>query len=75
MRVIEVFARYGCNAFMSMSDDFVRQALDEVEQRVGVEMIWIATPGYPVGRTRIAGNMRWKRPKSCGQPSAFRING
>lgn len=44
--VVEVFARYGCNAFMSMTSDFVRQALDEVEQRVGVEMIWISTPAY-----------------------------
>ena len=42
--VIEVFARHGCNAFMSMQSAFTRQALDEVEQRTGTEMIWIATP-------------------------------
>ncbi|MFB3880759.1 MAG: hypothetical protein ACE149_05820 [Armatimonadota bacterium] len=44
--VVEVFARAGCNAFMSMTTEFVRQALDEVEQRTGVEMIWFATPSY-----------------------------
>jgi len=44
--VIEVFARHGCNAFMSMESDFVRQALDEVEQRTGQEMLWIVTPHW-----------------------------
>ena len=44
--VIEVFARHGCNAWMSMTSDFVAEALREVEQRVGVEMIWISTPAY-----------------------------
>jgi len=44
--VIEVFARNGCNAFMSMESDFVRQALDEVEQRAGREMLWIVTPHW-----------------------------
>ena len=44
--VIEVFARAGCNAFMSMPSEFIREALDEVEQRAGVEMIWFATPFY-----------------------------
>ena len=45
-KVIEVFARAGCNAFMSMATEFIAQALKEVEQRVGVPMIWITTPGY-----------------------------
>jgi len=45
-RVMEVFARAGCNAFMSMANEFVRRALDEVEERTGVEMIWVATPAY-----------------------------
>lgn len=45
-KVIEVFARNGCNAFMSMESDFVRQALDEVEQRTGREMLWIVTPHW-----------------------------
>jgi hypothetical protein len=45
--VIEVFARAGCNAFMSGTVEMVAQALREVEQRVGVEMIWFATPSYP----------------------------
>jgi hypothetical protein len=44
--VIEVFARAGCNAFMSGATEFVSQALREVEDRVGVEMLWVATPGY-----------------------------
>ena len=44
--VIEVFARAGCNAFMSMPNPFVAQALREVEQRTGRPMLWIATPGY-----------------------------
>lgn len=44
--VIEVFARHGCNAFMSMQSEFSAQALREVEQRVGVPMIWITTPTY-----------------------------
>jgi hypothetical protein len=45
-KVVEVFARAGCNAFMSMASEFVRRALDEVEERTGVEMIWVATPSY-----------------------------
>jgi hypothetical protein len=44
--VVEVFARAGCNAFMSGTSEFVAQALREVEQRTGVEMLWIATPSY-----------------------------
>ncbi|MHB0998056.1 MAG: aldo-keto reductase family protein [Armatimonadota bacterium] len=44
--VIEVFAKHGCNAFMSMPTQFVYDALREVEQRVGVPMIHISTPGY-----------------------------
>jgi len=44
--VIEVFARNGCNAFMSMEGEFIRQALDEVEQRTGREMLWIVTPHW-----------------------------
>ncbi len=44
--VVEVFARAGCNALMSLPSEFVCQAVREVEQRTGTEMIWIATPGY-----------------------------
>ena len=43
-KVVAVFAEHGCNAFMSSPSAFVRQALDEVEQRTGKPMIWIATP-------------------------------
>ncbi|HPO72841.1 MAG: hypothetical protein GX785_11590 [Armatimonadetes bacterium] len=45
-RVVEVFARRGCNAFMSMQSQFVAEALREVEQRVGVPMLWVTTPAY-----------------------------
>jgi hypothetical protein len=44
--LVEVFASAGCNALMSLPSEFVSQALREVEQRTGGEMIWIATPGY-----------------------------
>jgi len=42
---VEVFARAGCNAFMSPLTEFVATAIDEVEQRTGEKMIWIVTPG------------------------------
>jgi hypothetical protein len=44
--VVEVFARAGCNALMSPGIEFVAEALREVEQRTGEEMLWIATPWY-----------------------------
>jgi hypothetical protein len=47
--VVEVFARAGCNAFMSMANEFVAEALREVEQRTGVEMLWVSTPSYAEG--------------------------
>lgn len=55
--IIEVFARHGCNAFMSMPNQFVYEALRDVEQRVGVAMIHIATPAYVEGE----GPDSWKR--------------
>ena len=45
-KVVEVFARAGCNAFMSVANEFVADALEEVQQRTGVEMDWITTPSY-----------------------------
>jgi hypothetical protein len=52
--VVEVFARQGCNAFLSGPTEFVHEALLEVEQRVGSKMLWMATPG--------AGNLtEWKK--------------
>lgn len=45
--VVEIFARRGCNAFLSGATEFVATALAEVEQRTGVKMIWMATPGAP----------------------------
>lgn len=45
--VIEVFARAGCNAFMCKGDQFVADALKDVEDRTGVHMILISTPSYP----------------------------
>jgi hypothetical protein len=44
--VVEVFARAGCNAWMSAPIEYIGEALREVEQRTGVEMLWIATPSY-----------------------------
>jgi len=44
--VLEVFARAGCNAFMSMPTESLAQARREAEQRAGVEIHWIATPSY-----------------------------
>ena len=55
--VVEVFARAGCNAFMSGPSEFVSQALREAEQRVGVEMLWIATPSY----------LEWGKPDTWKQ--------
>jgi hypothetical protein len=44
--VLEVFARAGANAFMSMPTEFLGEARREAEQRAGVEIHWIATPSY-----------------------------
>ena len=43
--VVEIFARHGCNAFLSSPNDFINEALREVEQRTGKPMLWMATPG------------------------------
>ena len=52
-KVIEVFVKHGCDAFLSSPGDFARQALDLTEQRTGRKVIWIATPS--------AGNVEeWK---------------
>jgi hypothetical protein len=45
-RVVEVFARRGCNAVMGPLSEFVSEALVESEQRTGSPMIWICTPGH-----------------------------
>jgi hypothetical protein len=55
--VVEVFARAGCNAFMSGSLQFVADALHEVEQRTGQEVVWMATPSYP----------EWGKPETWEQ--------
>lgn len=55
--VIEVFARHSCNAVMSPVDDRIVQAMREVEQRTGIGMIWICTPGFCEGPEPDA----WKR--------------
>jgi len=52
--VVEVFARRGCNAFLSGPSEFTYQAIAEVQQRTGIQMLWMATPG--------ASNLdEWKR--------------
>ncbi|HZO90546.1 MAG TPA: hypothetical protein VFB38_19620 [Chthonomonadaceae bacterium] len=45
-KLMEVFARAGCNAVMAPLHDFIAQAVREVEQRVGTPMIWVSTPAY-----------------------------
>ena len=44
-KVVEVFVKHGCDAFLSSPNEMARQALDEVEQRTGKKIIWISTPG------------------------------
>lgn len=44
-KVIEVFARNGCNAVMSPMHEGVRQAIRDVEQKTGAPVLWIVTPG------------------------------
>lgn len=44
--LIEVFARAGINAVMGPLNAHLAQAIREVEQRVGVPMIWVSTPSY-----------------------------
>lgn len=56
---IEVFARHGCNAFMSCPFKPVADALREVEQRTGQPMYWIATPWYAGSDL---GRIRWDSP-------------
>ncbi|HLK61451.1 MAG TPA: hypothetical protein VKU00_33185 [Chthonomonadaceae bacterium] len=45
-KLIEVFARNGCNAVMTPIHAFVAQAAREAEQRVGVPIRLIVTPSY-----------------------------
>jgi hypothetical protein len=42
--VVEVFTRRGCNAFSSGPHPFIHHALDEVQQRTGTRVLWMATP-------------------------------
>ena len=42
--VLELFVRAGCDATMSMPNDLMHAAIQEVEQRVGVRVKWVATP-------------------------------
>lgn len=44
-KVIEVYAKAGCNAVMSPLNDLITQAIREVEQSTGAPVIWIVTPG------------------------------
>ena len=55
--LVEVFARSGCNAVMAPSAKIVSEALDEVQQRTGVPMIYICTPTYA---TNVDGPDKWK---------------
>jgi len=46
--VLEVFARNGCNATMSMPNQFMADAIEETRQRTGTDVIWVTTPGLAV---------------------------
>lgn len=69
--VIEVFARAGCNAFMSGVSEFLSQALREVEDRVGVEMLWVATPAYDPSGPPDAWKAAVDRTKELGAQFCF----
>ena len=43
--VLEVFVRAGCNAVMSLTNEPMSLAIRETQQRTGVPVIWISTPG------------------------------
>lgn len=43
--VLEVFTRNGCNATMSMPNQFMADAIEETRQRTGTDVIWVTTPG------------------------------
>jgi hypothetical protein len=69
--VLQVFARAGCNALMSPLSDFVYRGIRETEQRTGVPILWIVTPGdYDHG-----GMDAWKasveRAKTMGAAFCF----
>ncbi len=44
VEVLSVFARNGINAFMSMQNPMLKEALHRVKEETGVEMHWICTP-------------------------------
>lgn len=44
-KIIEVFARAGCNAVMGPMNETLARAIKEAEQKVGVEVLWVVTPG------------------------------
>lgn len=47
-KLIEVFARAGCNAVMGPPNETLAQAAHEVEQRTGIPIILVLTPSYAV---------------------------
>ena len=64
-KVIEVFVKRGCDAFLSSPGEFARQALDEAEQHTGRKVIWISTPS--------AGNTEdCKRKESKNKSSVYK---
>ena len=69
--VVEVFARAGCNALMSSPSEFVAQALREVEQRTGNEMLWIATPHYQGPRSMDSWKPAVEATKGLGAQFCF----
>ena len=69
--VVEVFARAGCNALMSSPSEFVAEALREVEQRTGSEMLWIATPHYQGPRSMDSWKPEVEATKKLGAQFCF----
>ncbi|HLK57654.1 MAG TPA: hypothetical protein VKU00_13900 [Chthonomonadaceae bacterium] len=69
--IVEVFARAGCNAFMSPLTDFVATALREVEQRTGERMIWIVTPGNYEGSGMDAWKAAVEKARNLGATFCF----
>lgn len=69
--VVEIFVRAGCDAFMSMPDEFVRRALDEVEQRTGRHVLWMATPAYAEGDDPDSWKASVEQTKALGAEFCF----
>ena len=48
--ILEVFVRNGSNAVMSMSNEFMHEAIQIAEQRTGEKIIWVTTPAWDASK-------------------------